>query len=287
MVIIKADMISNIYINGFPLDNEGFSYIREVQGLTAPTIDLQTYNRGGRDGIVLGNPYYRQRVFTITLAIVASAPASLLTQKDRFLTTLRLQQYGDTRYKTVKFETVDGHLRTTEAIVKQISGELKPETSYAYTPLSFQMIANRWYLEGDEHELEVSAPDRGGMPVPMNIPMTMANNPGDSSSQIINNGNTDGLPSFRITGPLTSFNLYNSTTNQRLIINYSLAANEWIDLDCYNHLAIANSVTNIRGSVAGDWLVLAPGSNEIGFSAAVTTSGAKCIITYKDAYLGI
>lgn len=286
-VIISVDMITNIYINGFPLAIDDISYIREVQGITAPTIDLNTYNRGGRDGIVLGNPYYRQRVFTVTLALVAGSPEELLTQKDRLVTALRLQQYGDSRYKLVEFETADGHVRATEAIVKQISGELKPETSYAYTPLTFQMIANRWYLEGEEHTLEVSDPNRGGMPVPMNVPMTMANNPEGSSSQIANGGNTDSLPTFHVTGPLTGFDIYNQTTGQHLTATYTLAAGEYVDLDCYNHSAIANSVTNVRGSISGDWPVLAPGSNELNFIAATSASGAKATITFKDAYLGI
>lgn len=280
-------MLKNIYIDGTPLSNEGVSYIKQVQGLTAPTIDINTFNRGGRDGIVLGNPYYRQRVFTVTLAVIADTPANLLAQKDRLITALRLPQYTDNRYKTVEFETADGVIRSCQAITKQIGGELTPETSYAYTPLTFQMIANRWYLEGAEHTLEISTPNYGGMAVPMPVPMSMANNPATSSdSQIVNAGNTESQPTFRITGALTGFDLYNSTTDQHMSVTYTLGAGEYIDIDTYNHSIIANSVTNIRGSVTGDWLVLVPGANELGFSPA-NGSGATASVQYRDAYLGI
>lgn len=280
-------MIKNIYINGTPLSNEGVSYIKEVQGLTAPTIDINTFNRGGRDGIVLGNPYYRQRVFTVTLAILADTPANLLAQKDRLIAALRLQQYADSQYKTVEFETADGVVRSCQAITKQITGELKPETSYAYTPLTFQMIANRWYLEGAEHSFEISAPNYGGMAVPMPVPMDMANDPATTTdSQIINSGNTESQPTFRITGALSGFDLYNTSTDQHMTVTYTLGEGEYIDIDTYSHSAIANSVTNIRGAVSGDWPVLIPGVNELGFSAA-SGSGATATINYKDAYLGI
>lgn len=288
MVTINPAMLQNIYINGFPLANEGVSYIKEVQGLTAPTIDLNTFNRGGRDGIVLGNPYYRQRVFTVALSVLAHGPAELLAQKDRLVTALRLQQYADSQYKQVEFETSDGVIRSCKAITKQISGELKPETSYAMTPLTFQMIANRWYLDGAEYTKQVSTPNYGGMAVPMPVPMSMANNPAQiEDSQVINNGNTESLPKFRITGPLTGFDLYNSTTGQHMTVTYTLDEDEYMELDTYNHSAVANSVTNVRGSVTGDWMVLVPGPNEIGFNPASTTSGATAQITYKDAYLGI
>lgn len=278
-------MINNIYINGYPLAKEGVSYIKEVQGVTAPTIDLQTFNRGGRDGIVLGNPYYRQRVFTITLAVIGNTPTQLLTNKDQLMTSLRLQQYEDIPYKQVEFVTTDGQKRSCQAIVQQISGELKPETSYAYTPLVFQMIANRWYLEGEEHTQRINTPNYGGMAVPMDVPMSMANNPDSTTSQIVNLGNTESLPTFHISGPLESFDIYSATTGQRLSVNYQLNTNEYIELDTYSHAAVANSVTNIRGSVNGDWLVLPPGPNEISFIANQTE--AQAVITYKDAYLGI
>lgn len=280
-------MITNILINGFPLQTPGISYIMSVQGLTAPSIDLDTFNRGGRDGIILGNPYYRQRVFTVTLAVLADTPANLLEQKDRLISNLRLQQYADSKYKEVVFETSDGLTRSCQAITTKLDGELDSQTSYAYTPLTIQMTANRWYFDGAEHTLEISAPNYGGMAVPMPVPMSMANNPATTSdSQIVNAGNTESLPTFRITGPLTGFDLYNSTTDQHMTISYTLNEGEYIDLDSYNHAATANSVTNIRGSVSGDWIVLVPGANELGFSAA-GIGGASATINFKDAYLGI
>lgn len=280
-------MIKNILINGFPLQNEGISYIMSVQGLTAPTIDMDTFNRGGRDGIILGNPYYRQRVFTVTLAILADTPAHLLEQKDRLISNLRLQQYADSRYKEVVFETSDGLTRSCQAITTKLDGQLDSETSYAYTPLTIQMTANRWYFDGAEHTLEISAPNYGGMAVPTPVPMSMANNPAaNTDSQIINAGNTESLPTFRITGPLTGFDLYNSTTQQHMTMTYTISEGEYFDLDTYSHSAVANSVTNIRGSVSGDWIVLVPGANELGFNAAGSTT-ATAEITYKDAYLGI
>ena len=286
--MMKIDMIKQIYIDGFPLSNPGVSYITAVDGLTAPSISLNKTERGGRDGMVLGEPHYRALIFTITLAVVADCPANLLTQKDRLMTALRLRQTGSSKYKTVEFVMADDTRRECEALLASApQSSLTPETAYAYLTLSTQLIAKRWYLEGEEHTLEINTPNYGGMAVPMSIPMNMTNLPGETENQAVNAGNCESQPTFRITGPLTAFDLYNSTTGQHLSVTHTLASGEYIDLDSFDHSAIANSVTNIRGKVSGDWILLAPGINELGFAAAASETGAKASITYKDTYLGI
>lgn len=281
-------MIENILINGYPLNNPPESYIVELSDSTSADVELNTYNRGGRDGVVLGNALYRAYSFTIGLKIVGNNPDQLRVNKDRIMTQIRLKNYGTSRYKTVTFKFSNGTERWCEAVLSKMpQGEIKPETSYAVTPLTFQMTATRSYLFGTYHDTAITTPNYGGMSVPMNVPMSMANDPESTTGQIINAGNTDSQPKFHITGPFTAVDIQNLTTGQQLTVTKTVAAGEYIDLDDYSHSAFLNGSTNIRGSVTGDWPLIAPGVNTIVFSPAGSTAATAASVSYYDAYTGI
>ena len=276
-------MISNIKINGFSLYVPNRSTITNLLGLGSATIDLATYNRGGRDGIVLGNRFYRQLSFTVEFVIQATNSVDLLEQRNRYLGQL----YPHTK-RTVEFFLDDGSVRSCQALVTKVSADTPPEQAGKWCQITVQFIADKWYLEGAEHNQEIAMQDFGGMSVPMGVPMDMSIcGISDNNNQIVNLGNTESLPKFHITGPLTSFDILNQTNGQQMTVTTALNTNEYIDLDCFDHTAIKNSVSNIRGSVSGNWITLVPGVNAIIFSANSPQTEYRAEIIYFDAYLGI
>jgi phage-related protein len=278
-------MIKQIYVGGFPLALDSSRHIVGVDGLSAAEIDLSTFNRGGRHGVVLGNPRYRKLVFTIRLKIISDeGPAGLLREKDRIITAFRLQS---SRTKLVQFRLEDGTMRSCEAITKRfIGGNLDPKTSFAMTPIAFQMIADKWYLEGDEYTPDLVQQNFGGMEVPMAVPMDMSVGGAASGNQVFNHGNTESLPRFRITGPLLNCNIINQSNGQMMSINVELGEGETLDLDCFDHTAIKNQVSNVRGDISGDWIELVPGANNLVFGAS-SQGDYRAQIIYRDAFIGI
>ena len=77
-------MIDKVYLNGVQVDNSK-RHLVSMKDTASSSIDIRDYKRGGRSGIALSIPFYRNFVMSMTWRILGSSSSDLVTQKDDFL----------------------------------------------------------------------------------------------------------------------------------------------------------------------------------------------------------
>lgn len=103
-----------------------------------------------------------------------------------------------------------------------------------------------------------------------------------------NNGTFNKSPKFRIYGAFTNPFIYNYTTSQKILINYSADSGDYIEYDLNNHTLVdSNGVSIISAlDISSDDFYLKPGQNSIGFGDPNPDIGTTTLeIKYRDSYI--
>lgn len=122
----------------------------------------------------------------------------------------------------------------------------------------------------------------GGLSLPASLPTSLDGVTVSGEMSLTSVGNQTAWPIFRIDGPVTDPVIINTTTDQAMRFNLTLAAGEWLTVDTSNHLVLANGDPNAarRSAFYGDWFGLAPASTTtIRFSGA-TGAGSNLSATW-------
>lgn len=104
---------------------------------------------------------------------------------------------------------------------------------------------------------------------------------------VVNQGDAETWPRFRIDGPITNPQVLNNTTGQKVALAFTLATSEWLDIypqtgrilfggtaDRYSALDFANT----------SWWKLQPGSNDVRLLASSFSSPALLTVRFQAAY---
>lgn len=104
-------------------------------------------------------------------------------------------------------------------------------------------------------------------------------------------GTWDEFPYICITGPVSSFTIFNDTTGEHISLAYDILADRAVSiyLDYGNKHVLLDDGTDLMGYVYGDLSTfhLIPGNNMIRIEGANTTAATKVDVTYYDRYIGI
>lgn len=117
-------------------------------------------------------------------------------------------------------------------------------------------------------------------------PVTLAASPGTVA--ILNNGNFDARPRYRIIGPITNPVILNSTTGKQITINGSVAAGAFLEIDVRRKTIVDQSGANKFGmlDVTSDWATLTPGSNSLQLSGTGITGGTTAFqVFWRDTWV--
>lgn len=173
-----------------------------------------------------------------------------------------MRQTGD--LKLLKFVTYDDlELQVEAEIIKVVN-------PYNHKVHSFMVeaVSPDWrFYSQDLHTDELSA---------------------NSVDDVVNSGNEWTSPVYKITGPGTDFSVQNNLTDDSFLVEYTLGAGEYIEVDVYERSVKLNGITNIYRYFSGDFARLKAGTNEYSFMVASGNTGdTKLEVIYRDAYRGV
>jgi hypothetical protein len=280
-------MIKEVYVDGAPITNDK-RFLQAIKGSTQASIDVSSYARGGRSGVALSTPFYRNFGFSMDWAVVGDTIPDLVTQRDSFLALFALKSDKSlVQTKQFRFILSDDSERYINAVVSAVNSDIDQDT-LTKSNIQIQCISEREYFNGPDKTETIYIFNGGGMAIPMAIPMDMSVQTGTQIKSLVNDGNVDSYPIVRVYGPMNGFDLVNQTTGETLSCTTNLVlSTNYIDFDFYNRTALLGGTTNVLHQITGTWWWLVPGTNLLKMVTASTSQLAHSDFTYHDAYSGI
>jgi hypothetical protein len=104
---------------------------------------------------------------------------------------------------------------------------------------------------------------------------------------VVNDGDAEAWPWFRILGPITNPVLLNSTTGERVTLTYALAANTFLDVHPKAGRILLGGTAD-RGQALdfpnSFWWKLQPGTNDVRLLASGFSGGAAVTINWRHTW---
>lgn len=285
-------MITAVTIDGVLVNNE-YTYLSSVRDSVAAQSEIRSYSRGGRNGVVLGNPFYRGFVLSLEWTVIGNTYEKLVEQRDRLARFFRLSpNKSGLQSKILGFTLADGSVRQIPAFFSPYVGSISPQDTTKTTIQVTCQTELEYFVSSEDFSAEIGVQNLGGFSVPFDVPFDMSKLDDDSYSEaagniiVINNrGNAEYYPTLKIEGPLDQISVINDTVNQHIEYAGELQGGDELVIDMYERTAILNGITNVLADVSGDWWYLDPGNNSIRLLAGAGNGSAK--ICYRYAYRGI
>ena len=263
-------------------DNDLGSILRKFQGLEFADVRESIDDVAGPYGSVYVNAKHGPRLVTIEGDLVGSnvfANRRLLARALRVTGVIKL----------IKFTTYDDLDLQFEAEI------VKNNNPYVHTVHTFQLQlkAPDWRLYSQElKSFDIARTNlRGGGTIPGTMPFAipLSTDPMSDLVSILDNlGDEATDPIFTITGPGTTFFVGNDTTGKDFNLPITLLDGDEVVIDVKRRTVIKNGITNLYGSLDGDFWSINPGENDIRFLVSSgATQNTNLNISYRDAYNGI
>lgn len=123
----------------------------------------------------------------------------------------------------------------------------------------------------------------GGMVLPLVLPLAINATAASGILTVVNDGNIDAPVTLVVAGPSpASASITNVTTGQRIAIPEALTAGRTLVLNSDTRTALLDGVS-LR-TVTGTWFDLAPGPNQIAFTAPSYDAAAQLTVRYRHAW---
>ncbi len=278
-------MITTVLIDGVAVNNSK-RFLTRVKDGAGASVDINSYSRGGRDGVALAKPFYKGMVISMEWFIIADSASDLVTQRDEMARLFRLKvDRTISQTKRLGFTLANGVTKEIPVVFTQFKSDISPEDVHTARILITAQSELEYMYESIEQTLNVPIFAGSGMPIPMPIPMDFSAPLQDDDVTITNDGNAEYYPKITLHGSLDTFNLTNSTTGQTISYSGELDADDYLVLDFYNRTALLNGAINMLSEINGTWWWLAIGDNTIKLTTGAGDGYAE--VKYRDAYKGI
>lgn len=252
-------------------------------GSAAPT--LAVVQRGADDGGWGGSSWLTPKIVTLTVTMTAAVTPLLLAALDTLTAAASL---AATPLRVLELSGLD------RTVTVRRNGEVLAawEGSGGTTvTVSIPLVAEdpRKYST-TAHTGTCNLPSvTGGLTFPVVFPAVFNAVVSSGSIQVANAGTIACAPLLRIYGPVQQpiVTLQRSDgTIQQLTYNDTLGASDYLDLDCSAHTCILDGSASRRGSLAGDWPMIPPGSAAVlAFAAAAPSPTAQLTATWWDTWM--
>ena len=278
-------MIDGIYLEDTALTNEK-RFCTAIRNLNFPEVDWSSSKKGGFYGRTLSEGKLVSNRFATEFQITGVDFGDLATEREDFIRLIGAVISGGG--KLLKIDKANG--TDLQVVVQGV--DVSGDVSFA-DPLNSAMLIE-WETEKPVLESQTEKTEEvliftgGGTPVPMPIPLNMGVG-GSNELVTSNDGTYPAFPVFTFQGPLTNPTLINVTTGLSISINYTLnTASDKIEIDTYSRTCkFIPSDLPARQYVSGDFWLMDLGENIIHLGSGSTNPNGKCIITYRDTFIGI
>lgn len=278
-------MITSVLVDGVAVNNSK-RFLAGIKDGAGASVDINSYSRGGRDGVALAKPFYKGMVISMEWFIIADSASDLVAQRDEMARLFRLKvDRTGSQTKRLGFTLANGVTKEVPVVFTQFRSDISPEDVHTARILITAQSELEYMYEAAEQTLEVPIYAGAGMPIPMPIPMDFSTPLQDDDVVITNEGNAEYYPTIVMHGTLDTFNLTNVTTGKTLSYSGELDADDYLLLDFYNRTALLNGAINVLADITGTWWWLAIGDNTIKLTTGSGDGNAE--VKYRDAYKGI
>ncbi len=272
--------------------------ILSVDGLEdLPSIRVQDDNRGYVDGMFTGRDFLSGRNLIITIQVLGASGASMTTNLNALQNALIPQQAGT---GVLNFQIPGSNLQRVNARVRRRAVTINPDFTYGRATATYEFFCpdpRRYDETLNTRDLAVSVAVTGrtydrvytAAAIPGQNPNAtgMSFGGGVSTNNLItNNGNVTTYPTITIYGPAINPVITNTTTNQGLIINYSMATTDIIVIDTDFRSVTLNGVS--RRAIldnSSSWFGADPGNSYYNFNATGTNASTSCVVSWRSAYI--
>ena len=261
--------------------------VLDVEGLEGlPDLRVQDDSRGYMDGQFSGRDFLAGRTVTFTLQMMNDAAGTMQTYLAQLKANLAVQQTGT---GVLQLFLPGRGLQQLNARVRRREIKLDPEYVYGRSIAVVQFFCPDPRIYDGSASLQAMTPAPGlGRTYNRVYPLLYNASTGTSGNvaTITNNGNTTTYPIMTLVGPCTNPVIYNQSTGQSLLFNYTFLGTDTlvIDTDLRSITLNGNPARNLllNGS---QWFGIPPGSTTITFTTTAYTTGAALTISYRSAYV--
>lgn len=278
-------MITSIFLDTTELTANN-RFVQSIRNMGFPDVDQSAMKKGGFTGRTITPSKFVSYKCVIEWVVVGTSFSDLASQREQFLKllaeviskggrTLKINRANGVNLQVdVKGIDIFSDVSTADPLNTRVLTEMQAE--YPFLRSQTEKTDTAFIFSG------------GGMAIPMIIPLDMSVG-GVNEITVVNAGNFEAYPVFTFAGPLANPTLSNITTGKTLNINTSLAsAGDMLEVDIFLRTAkFLPSGANARQFVTGDFWTLAVGSNVIHLGSASFNVVGKCVIKFRDTFLGI
>lgn len=263
-------------------NNAGGVILRQFDGFEYPEVKSVFEDVSGAPSVFYVTSKFGKRVVSFQGDLL---DANVFTLRRNIAKACRQQG----RLKLIKFTTYDDLALQFEAEITKL---INPYNMRLHQFL-IEATAPDWrFYSQSESTLDTeSTLVLGGAAIPAELAMDLGSGESSMSTQEVyatNNGNERTEPSFVINGPGTHFVVGNQTTGEEFELDYTLYADEYIEVNNKLRTVKFNGVTNIYNKFSGDWWSLEPGQNQIKFEIDLGYTDATVLqLRWRDAYNGV
>lgn len=276
--IVAADGTAVTFNDG------GGLILEEVTGFDSPDMRQNVTDLPEQDFAVAGAFYYSSRPFTMSGKIVNQPSAAVrnvlvasMQQAARGLRTDTTVKSSPQGMPAMQVQARLVNVRVTGGFVKDFQ-------------FSFVAADGRIYSQDVTQTSASGSVATTGAAFPLVFPINFGG--GTGSSATVNAVNAGNFPSpivARVSGPITSPVLTNTTTGESLYIdNVTLIAGEYIDVDMLNRTVTKNDGANLYANVRfpnSVWWLLQPGANNVALGSSTSSGSSGVTISYRHVWV--
>jgi hypothetical protein len=265
------------------------SWIKEIQGLGIPPMDLTTARGFRQDGHIVQYVQYQARPFTISFDIREDTYLLAAAERRRIIAFFGDKQpktFSYTRggveylledvYLVGSFDTGIREQRQLEGVLQFIAGDPFFKVEHAASTLTNETAMLEWPVDYLEAGIEYSNTDAA------NTDITYA-------------GDVPGPLTVRFLGPVTNPWVENITTGEKMEVTKAINAGETLEITSgYANKRVEIILpSGVRQNAfhyiasGSSFLTLEPGSNEIEYGSESGAVSSTVEIEYADLYVGI
>lgn len=269
-------------------------FVLQEDGLGMPPIEYVTQRGPAQHGETVKNFFLRPRIIQLIIRRSGCSRVEYWNIRNALLGILRPGRVGATNSGTLRKFLANGGVRDLLVFTSEGPGfpSHNPDQWDQWSIQDTIRFTAYDPIARDPH-LRTIAFQSGVIPgtFPITFPYVIVSGFG-TVANVTNAGTWDSAPSIVIAGPIVSPTLRNLTTNEQLVLNYTVPAGRSVtyDLTYGNKTVFQDDGVNLIGYVSTDsdlgTFHLKPGTNSIQVSGSGTTVASSITLQWYDRYIG-
>ena len=234
--------------------------------------------RSRADGAWVSPQYAGGRIIHVGGEIEAPSWDDATRAWDRLLGEFPFRQLA-----TMRVSTGEGAVPELTALIRQHEKPVLSNRFKGRAEFSLSVIAPdpRRYDSTSRSTSLVLPLTSGGLTFPITFPISFPVTTTRSQVTLVNDGNWPTPPTLMVVGPCPPATIANLTTGEAMRIVDPVPADQTLVIDVLNGTATNGGQAR---RVLGSWWQLAPGVNEVAFSADEYDAAAQLLVSYRSAW---